>query len=178
MQSKRNISILTDALTEKPSRGLRPLKKNSEGKYLSASLRLSNNNISDLYGLQRTVSHFLAEPSNLAWLDLSFNKITHIDQALCELHELRVLYLHGNNISVLSEVDTLAVLPHLHSITLHGNPVETNKTYRNRVIAALPRLKTMDFSGVTQQDRIMAKIWHGGNIRSGASKETAGSSSK
>lgn len=51
-------------------------------------------------------------------------------QVLCELCELRVLYLHGNNIFILSEVDRLSVLPHLHTITLHGNVIETIKGYR------------------------------------------------
>ncbi|XP_067364278.1 leucine rich repeat containing 51, partial [Channa argus] len=119
-----------------------------------------NNN---LYNLHKTVSHFLAEPSQLAWLDLPFNNITHIDHVLCELRELRVLYLHGNGIFILSEVDRLGVLPHLHCITLHGNVIETNKAYRHRVIFALPRLKTMDFSAVTQQERIMAQIRHHNN---------------
>uniref|UniRef100_A0A3B3XUN5 Leucine-rich repeat-containing protein 51 n=1 Tax=Poecilia mexicana TaxID=48701 RepID=A0A3B3XUN5_9TELE len=127
--SFRSLSRLTDAWTETPRSSLRPLKKNPESKYLSRALRLSNNSIIDLCDLHQTVSHFLAEPSSLAWLDLSFNKLSHIDKVLCELHGLRVLYLHGNNISTLSEVDRLAVLPHLHSVTLHGNPIETNKTY-------------------------------------------------
>lgn len=48
-------------------------------KYLSCSLRLNNNNITELHDLQKTVSHFLAQPAHLTWLDLSFNKITHID---------------------------------------------------------------------------------------------------
>ncbi|XP_041850732.1 leucine rich repeat containing 51 isoform X2 [Melanotaenia boesemani] len=169
--SFKNFSRLTDALTEEPTRGLRPLKRNSKSKYLSCSLRLNNNNITDLYDLQKTVSHFLSKPSHLAWLDLSFNKLTHIDQVLCELHALRVLYLHGNSISILSEVDRLTVLPHLHSITLHGNPVETNKTYRYHVISVLPRLKTMDFSAVTRQEHVMANIWHRGNTCSRGRKE-------
>lgn len=71
---------VSDAWTEEPSSSLRPLKKNSEMKYQSRSLRLNNNNITDLLDLQKPVSHFLAEPSQLAWLDLSFNKISHIDQ--------------------------------------------------------------------------------------------------
>ncbi|XP_070827264.1 leucine-rich repeat-containing protein 51 [Chaetodon trifascialis] len=170
--SFKYISSLADACSEEPSSSLRPLRKNSEMKYRSRSLRLSNNNITDLHDLQKPVSHFLAEPSQLAWLDLSFNKISHIHQALCELHELRVLYLHGNSIFILSEVDRLGVLPHLHTITLHGNVIETNKAYRNRVISVLPRLKTMDFSAVTRQERVMAKIWHQGNKRSRNSKQT------
>ncbi|KAF7219098.1 leucine-rich repeat-containing protein 51 isoform X2 [Nothobranchius furzeri] len=169
--SFKNISKLTDALMEEPKSSLRPLKRNAEGKYISCSLRLSNNSITDLCDLQKTVSHFLAEPSHLAWLDLSFNQISHIDQALCKMHELRVLYLHGNNIYSLSELDRLGALPHLHSITLQGNPVETNKTYRNRVISALPQLKTVDFSAVTQQERVLAKLWHQGNSRSKRSEK-------
>lgn len=49
-------------------------------KYPSRSLRLSYNNITDLHDLHTPVNHFLAEPSQLAWLDLSFNKISHIDR--------------------------------------------------------------------------------------------------
>ncbi|XP_029301665.1 leucine-rich repeat-containing protein 51 isoform X3 [Cottoperca gobio] len=168
--SFKNISSLADAWTEEPNSGLRPLKRNSEMKYPSCSLRLNNNSITDLHDLQQTVSHFLAEPSQLSWLDLSFNNILHIDKILCELRELRVLYLHGNSIFILSEVDRLGVLPHLHTITLHGNVIETNKAYRNRVISALPQLKTMDFSAVTRQERVMAKIWHQSNNRSRSNK--------
>ncbi|XP_029301664.1 leucine-rich repeat-containing protein 51 isoform X2 [Cottoperca gobio] len=131
--SFKNISSLADAWTEEPNSGLRPLKRNSEMKYPSCSLRLNNNSITDLHDLQQTVSHFLAEPSQLSWLDLSFNNILHIDKILCELRELRVLYLHGNSIFILSEVDRLGVLPHLHTITLHGNVIETNKAYRCRL---------------------------------------------
>ncbi len=164
--------VVSDAWIEEPSSGLRPVKRNSDTKCLSRSLRLSNNNITDLHDLQKAVNHFLAEPSQLAWLDLSFNNISHIDQVskrpplhglfacllprgglaafllsvavrpqcvfiyvlvfqvLCELRELRVLYLHGNSIYILSEVERLGVLPHLHTITLHGNVIETNKAYR------------------------------------------------
>ncbi|XP_019950623.1 leucine-rich repeat-containing protein 51 [Paralichthys olivaceus] len=163
--SYKRICCLGDTWIEEPRSGLRPLKRNSEKKYQSRSLRLNNNNISDLGDLQISVCHFLAEPLQLAWLDLSFNRITHIDPVLCELPELRVLYLHGNSISILSEVDRLGALPHLHTITLHGNAIEASKAYRNRVISALPQLKTMDFSSVTRQDRVMANIWHHGYNR-------------
>ena len=53
-----------------------------------------------------------------------------LDQVLCELTELRVLYLHGNAIWNLSEVDKLGRLQRLHTITLHGNAIETEKGYR------------------------------------------------
>ncbi|KAM3875366.1 leucine-rich repeat-containing protein 51 [Diretmus argenteus] len=154
------ISSMADALNEEPWVGLRPLKRNSENKYLSHSLRLNNNSITMLNGLHDTVAHFLAEPTQLAWLDLSFNNIVHIDPVLCELQELRVLYLHGNNIFNLPEVERLAALPHLHTVTLHGNLIEHERGYRSRVVSVLPHLKTMDFSGVTPQERVPANIWH------------------
>uniref|UniRef100_A0A3Q3WMQ5 Leucine-rich repeat-containing protein 51 n=1 Tax=Mola mola TaxID=94237 RepID=A0A3Q3WMQ5_MOLML len=115
---------------EDPSNSVRLLRRNSHMKYQSRSLRLCHNNITDLHDLHKPVSHFLAKPSQLAWLDLSFNKISHIDRVLCELRELRVLYLHANSIFILPEVDRLGALPLLHTITLHGNVIETNKAYR------------------------------------------------
>ncbi|KAG7262365.1 hypothetical protein CRUP_028345, partial [Coryphaenoides rupestris] len=147
------------ALTEEPSKGQRPLKRTHENKHESRSIRLNNNIITDLTGLHTVITHFLAEPLQLAWLDLSFNDITHIDPVLCELGELRVLYLHGNCISNLSEVDRLAKLPFLHTITLHGNVIEGDKDYRRRVIFALAKVKAVDFSAVTPQERRMANIW-------------------
>ncbi|XP_053197038.1 leucine-rich repeat-containing protein 51-like [Scomber japonicus] len=157
--SFKDISSVTGALSEQPRSGLRPLNTNSKRKYLSRSLRLSNNSITDLVGLQYTLGFFLAEPSQLGWLDLSFNKLTGIDPVLCELHELRVLYLHGNGIWNLSEIDKLGELQHLHTITLHGNAIETTKGYRKYVISGMPQLRTMDFSAVTREERVLANSW-------------------
>ncbi|XP_035478916.1 leucine rich repeat containing 51 isoform X2 [Scophthalmus maximus] len=171
--SFNDIGNLEDAWTEEPRSGLRPIKRTSESKYQSHCLRLNNNNIVELHGLQKTIKYFLAEPLQLAWLDLSFNKITHIDPILSELRELHVLYLHGNGIYIPSEVERLGVLPHLHTITLHGNIIEADKNYRNHVITTLPRLKTMDFSAVTRQERIMANLWHQSNSRSRRGKKPA-----
>ncbi|KAM6946390.1 leucine-rich repeat-containing protein 51 [Aplochiton taeniatus] len=154
------LSTVTDALTEEPNKGLRRLKRDTEKRYCSRSLRLNNNIITDLNNLSNTISHFISEPSRLAWLDLSFNDLSDIDPVLCELPELRVLYLHGNGISKLSDVDKLGALSYLHTLTLHGNPVENELVYRRYIIAILPHLKTMDFSAVTRQERIMSQIWY------------------
>ncbi|KAA8581559.1 hypothetical protein FQN60_003140 [Etheostoma spectabile] len=140
------------ALAEVPRNGLRPLKTNSKGKYQSCSLRLSNNSISDIIGLQYILNHFLAQPSKLGWLDLSFNKITCLDPLFCELSELRVLYLHGNNIWNLSDVDQLKELQYLHTITLHGNPIETNMNYRWRLHYLLVYTECVPYSQYTHSD--------------------------
>uniref|UniRef100_A0A8C6SUW8 Leucine-rich repeat-containing protein 51 n=1 Tax=Neogobius melanostomus TaxID=47308 RepID=A0A8C6SUW8_9GOBI len=141
-----------------PWRGVRPLSTTSQGRYQSRALRLSNNSISDLTGITYLLKHFLSWPSHLGWLDLSFNKLERIDPVLCEMRELRVLYLHGNSIWNLSEVDKMGQLPHLHTITLHGNSIENTRGYRAHVIAVLPELKTLDFSAVTPDERVMSKI--------------------
>ncbi|XP_042253876.1 leucine-rich repeat-containing protein 51-like isoform X2 [Thunnus maccoyii] len=170
--SFKDISNVTGALAEQPRSGLRPLNTNSKRKYLSRTLRLSNNNITDLVGLQYTLGYFLAEPSQLGWLDLSFNKLTGIDPVLCELRELRVLYLHSNGIWNLSEVDKLGELQYLHTITLHGNAIENSKGYRKHVISALPQLRTMDFSAVTRDDRVLANVWRHHTNRGRNTKES------
>lgn len=59
-------------------------------------------------------------------------------QVLCELRELRVLYLHANSIWNPSDVDKLGELPHLHTITLHGNSIELQKDYRWRLLSLYP----------------------------------------
>ncbi|XP_051962692.1 leucine rich repeat containing 51 [Xyrauchen texanus] len=160
--SFKHLSAVSDTLSDEPNPGARPLKRNSEQKFHSRALRLNNNNITDLIGLMDTISGLLVEPTRLAWLDLSFNDIPHIDPVLTQLRDLRLLYLHGNGICKLSEVAELAMLPCLHTITLHGNPLETEHDYRAHVIAALPHLKTMDFSAVTKQERELASIWQKG----------------
>ena len=75
-----------------------------------------------------------------------------------ELTELKVLYLHGNEIDKILEVDKLSQLPKLKSLTLHGNPIETGnrEAYKQYVVATVPQLKTFDFSGITKSDRATA----------------------
>ncbi|KAM3592003.1 uncharacterized protein V6R79_011195 [Siganus canaliculatus] len=158
--SFKDLICAKDAVNAAPREGQRRLSKNSEMKFVSRSVCLSNNRITDLTGLQCILSHFLAEPWMLGWLDLSFNQLPCIDPVLCELQELRVLYLHGNNIQKLSEVDKLAELPFLHTITLHGNAIVSCTGYRGHVISTLRRLKHMDFSAVTPAELSLANLWH------------------
>ncbi|XP_034415206.1 leucine-rich repeat-containing protein 51-like [Cyclopterus lumpus] len=168
--SFKDITNATGALMEVPRNGLRPLKTNSKGEYLSRSLCLSNNSISNLIDLEYICEHFLAEPWNIGWLDLSFNKITCIEPVLCELRELRVLYLHGNAIWELSEVDKLKELQYLHNITLHGNVIGKSSKYRKHVICTLPQLKMIDFSAVTPDERVLANVCQNWSNRGKAEK--------
>ncbi|XP_072528222.1 leucine-rich repeat-containing protein 51 [Salminus brasiliensis] len=168
-------ATLPDVASEEPNTSVRPIRRNPDRKFSSRSLRLNNNIITDLQGLTAMLSTLLTIPQRLAWLDLSFNYITHIHPVVTELSELRVLYLHGNSVCKLSEVDKLGSLPYLHTITLHGNTLEREQGYRGYVISALPHLKMMDFSAVTKQERVLASIWHrGGRSRRVTEHRTEG----
>ncbi|KAM4845361.1 leucine-rich repeat-containing protein 51 isoform 3-T10 [Thomomys bottae] len=136
--SFRSIHVLQDLVTEEPRIGQRPLKYSKSGKSLTQSLWLNNNVITDLRDFNQVLTTF-------------FN--------------LSVLYLHGNSIQRLGEVNKLAVLPRLRSLTLHGNPIEEEKGYRQYVLCTLPRVTTFDFSGVTKADRTTAEVWKRMNIK-------------
>ncbi|XP_031413414.1 leucine-rich repeat-containing protein 51-like isoform X1 [Meleagris gallopavo] len=129
------------------------------------ALRLPYTGLSNLVGLQPTLQQLLANPTQLRWLDLSFNCLTTIDQVLTTLGGLQSLYLHGNTISCLSEVDKLGALSQLHRLTLYGNPMEEERGYsfphRCYVLALLPQLSTLDFSAVTPQERREVAVWGG-----------------
>ncbi|XP_053416231.1 transmembrane O-methyltransferase isoform X2 [Nycticebus coucang] len=131
---------VTDLVTEEPRTGLRPLKHSKSGKSLTQSLWLNNNVLNDLKDFNQVVSRLLAHPENLAWIDLSFNDLTSIDPVLSTFFNLSVLYLHGNSIHRLGEVNKLAVLPRLRSLTLHGNPIEEEKGYRAQVETMSPAI--------------------------------------
>jgi Leucine-rich repeat (LRR) protein len=44
-----------------------------------------------------------------------------------EFENLQILYLHGNLIKDLKEIEKLNVMKSLRKLTLHGNPVENIK---------------------------------------------------
>ena len=70
-----------------------------------------------------------------------------------------MIYLHGNNIKRLKEVDKLSALSRLKSLSLHGNPIETITGYRQYIVTHIPQLQTVDFSGVTKADRKVSDVW-------------------
>lgn len=69
---------VSGVLSEEPNKGVHTPWRNSKGKFASHVLRLNNNLLSNMTGLMETLSALFVEPKRLAWLDLSFNNITHI----------------------------------------------------------------------------------------------------
>ena len=124
----------------------------------ASSVRLSNNHLTNLNGLTDTFSMILVPSDQVLWIDLSFNKLKSLDEIIQSYPNLRVLYLHGNKIDNLSELDKLSNLKELRNLTLHGNPVVEEPNYRFYILSRLPKLKHLDFSAITKQDKISIRI--------------------
>lgn len=124
-------------------------------KYLTKALWLNNNKLVRMRNLDKLVEVILEYPDELAWLDLSYNYITHIEEVLLNYKHLKVLYLHGNRIADLNEVIILAELKELRKVTLQGNPMTRIPDYRSTVISLLPQLVNLDFSPITKSERLM-----------------------
>lgn len=157
--SYKCLAGVQDALDEEPRPGPHKVERTEgSGQFKANSIRFCYNAISDLENLSSTLEHILENPLELSWLDLSFNDISNIDKVLLQYPKLKILYLHSNNIEKLSEVDKLAELPELISLTLHGNHIENLPGYKEHIISTLPRLKTLDFISITNQNRAEARL--------------------
>ncbi|XP_041479666.1 leucine-rich repeat-containing protein 51-like isoform X2 [Lytechinus variegatus] len=144
---------------EPRQQGLKNLTKTEDGKYSTTTLKMNNNLLQEWKGFEQFLQDILASPQELYWLDLSFNYLITIDEVILNFPNIRILYLHGNAIEDVKEIDKLAQLQHLFKLTLHGNPVESDPGYRQRVLSKLPNLKTLDCSEVTKADREKSQVY-------------------
>lgn len=132
--------------------------RDDHGLYITKSLRLNNNLLDTLTGFTDMLSRIVA--TQLHWLDLSFNKLTTIDPALTQLPCLQILYLHGNSIADIKDVDQLGRVRSLIKLSLHGNPIDqTTSAYRVYVLVKVRQLEYLDFTRVTPADRTMAVMY-------------------
>ncbi|KAI9363443.1 leucine-rich repeat-containing protein 51 [Zopfochytrium polystomum] len=138
-------------------------RKNDWGqKSVVTAIRLPNNRIVSIEALSLSAAKLVPSLAHIAWIDLSFNEIELVDKDILNFPTLTTLYLHANRIAALAELDKLAALPRLRTLTLHGNPVENaGRAYRQYVIARIPTLRHLDFCAITKQDRPWKK--GGGN---------------
>jgi len=127
--------------------------KGPQNKFLTRAIWLNNNRLTSVKSLDVFTESVLEQPYALSWLDLSFNKIEDIDICILKFENLKILYLHGNNISDVKELLKLKSLENLKSLTVHGNPVYTKKNYRMYLIAMMPQLSNLDFTRITGGER-------------------------
>ncbi|PIK37758.1 hypothetical protein BSL78_25409 [Apostichopus japonicus] len=157
--SFKSLTSFTDVQDENPREGKKKVKKTGEGKICTTAIKFNNNTLTDLNGLSDIIANMLFQPEVLSSVDLSFNDISKIGMEICSYPSIKFLYLHGNGIYQVQEVDKLTSLTNLQDLTLHGNPIVEEGGYRQYVLSKLPGLKNLDFSVVTKADRNDAITW-------------------
>lgn len=153
--SFRNLATLRDLQNERPRalRVGRAPKRGFSKKFLTRSIWLNNNNLESFDGFDDFIKDYLEVPSELGWVDLSLNNLTEIDDVIVKYSKIKILYLHGNNISSLEKLNKLSTLTQLRSLTLHGNPIEAFSNYRAYIVHTLPQIINLDFSPVVPSER-------------------------
>ncbi|CAL5223462.1 g5981 [Coccomyxa viridis] len=110
------------------------------------SMDLSDNNVIILEGFPKL--------PRLKTLILNNNRITRISKHLEEsIPNLTQLVLTNNKLKNLAELDPLATLPRLESLSLLDNEVTKVKHYRLYVIQRCKHLRVLDFRRVKQKER-------------------------
>jgi len=128
---------------------------------VTIAMKLNNNQIESLSYLPQALDAVMDDALiNLQMMDLSFNHLTTIEPVLTKYTNLKAIYLHGNRIKCLPSVERLRRLPKLISLTLNGNPIEACKCYRRFVIGALPNLRKIDHSTITDDEQEASYAWY------------------
>ena len=138
-------------------------------------LKLDNNRISRIEGLDTL--HELQE------LDLSFNRIERIEnlesntkltdlllasnkirrcENLSHLAQLQIVTLGNNSFQSFDSIAHLRRLPDLQCLSISGNvhACQREPEYRGITIAKLPRLKWLDYTAITDEERLTAEEAH------------------
>ena len=102
------------------------------------------------------ISFFASQNRNkldlVQWIDISHNRIDDIHPDILKLKFLKILYCHANYIK---EIEKVLVLKHsksLLNLTLHGNPIEQIKGYRQFIVEIVPSLEKLDFTLVSEKE--------------------------
>ncbi|KAI5709809.1 hypothetical protein M8J76_002122 [Diaphorina citri] len=159
LEKIRRKSTKQTAAQIKPRKCYNAARQNKESsKYEAKTIKLSNNLLTGLTGIEVFIQEILASPSNLTWLDLSFNQLQRLNGTLSPSASLTILYLHGNKLQSLSDIlNTLIPLQKLTHLTLSGNPLETiNPQYKSKIITTLQTVTHLDFALVTKWERQVA----------------------
>lgn len=100
----------------------------------------------------------------IAWLDLSCNHLKTLPTGL-EILPLATFYAHSNDVEDWAEVQKLAKVKTLTSVTLYGNPIAT-ETPNYKLMAlqtltrgGLERLRSVDFVTLTRVDKELTKMY-------------------
>ncbi|XP_045466081.1 leucine-rich repeat-containing protein 51-like isoform X2 [Harmonia axyridis] len=131
-----------------PERGV------AKKKLLTRSIWLNNNKLKSIKNLEQIVDSILEVPSQLSWIDFSFNYIKDIDDCILNYPHLKILYFHGNCISKLTELMKLRKLKNLKTVTFHGNPISNIPMYRVSIMHILPQILNLDFFPIIKNEKL------------------------
>ncbi|KAK2588791.1 hypothetical protein KPH14_001667 [Odynerus spinipes] len=156
--SFKKATNIKDLANQRPQtiRTVKAPTRTSKDRFATSTIWLSNNLLKSMEGLENLVRAVLEDPTSLSWLDLSFNDINEIGDDIAKFPNLKILYLHGNNISNINDILKLRKLCNMRALTLHGNPVETLSYYRGYIINVMPQLVNLDFSRITKSEKRQA----------------------
>ena len=70
-----------------------------------------------------------------------------------KLEKLQTLFVSGNRIQELFEIEKLAELPHLLELSMMANPIARKPNYRMVVIKRLIQLLVFDGKEISQEER-------------------------
>lgn len=85
---------------------------------------------------------------------------------MVEIENVEVLDLASNRIADMHEVQRLAQLPKLHTLTLRGNPVCDAEHYRMHVVNALPQISVLDDRQISPAERQRVQLFFADIARS------------
>lgn len=125
---------------------------------------LNNNPIRSITGLYTVLESVMWTTNRIKWLDLSYQYLTQIEDEILNFPELQTLYLHGNFVYQMAEVEKLAMIPKLRVLTLHGNQIEQIPGYRLYVIGLIMErnkyFKKFDTVLITKRERDNVVVWN------------------
>jgi hypothetical protein len=139
----------------------RLVKQRGSQNVIINAIRLNNNKISVWTNFLSTLKKLPVNVHRIQWLDMSFNQLQTIEPSIGKLKGLRKLHLHANQIKDIRDVQRLTELEELADLTLHGNPIEERGRgkYRSYILGTLPKLKSLDFTSMTDRDRGIAEYY-------------------
>ena len=168
-KGKKFNDIKTGSVKKEEAKQSQEKKRKIKFKKYCNAFNVSNNKLTTIEGIQNVLEALLPDlsfPSKLSkvqliqWIDISRNKLTSIHRDMCELHYVKILYVHGNNIQEIEKVTALGNCKSLTALTLYGNPMDHIKGYRNFIIEMCPLLEKLDGAVISEKELDIIKF-HG-----------------
>ena len=133
---------------------------------ITRGIKLCYNTLSSINGINHIIDQLIDNSyTQLKFIDLSYNKLTTIENDILQYSNLTILYLHGNCISSFTELFKLQSLHYLTKLQLHNNPLYDTQLNgginkpRAYIIGILQQLKVLDCVPISAEERELSVIY-------------------